>query len=111
MKTPHTPGPWYVGSQNDALFIINKPPSPAGTDLPPDTPHPGLVVIGRPHFDVRQEFSEYQANANLIAAAPELLDAASSLLRALEGRLQDCDDDFLQAVTAIRQAVGKAKGK
>lgn len=26
---------WYLGSMNDGLFIIDKPPSPSGTDVPP----------------------------------------------------------------------------
>jgi len=27
---------WYLGSLNDGLFIANVPPSPCGTDIPPD---------------------------------------------------------------------------
>lgn len=26
---------WYLGSMNDGLFIIDAPPSPSGTDVPP----------------------------------------------------------------------------
>lgn len=27
---------WYVGAQNDALFIINRPPRPSNDDVVPD---------------------------------------------------------------------------
>jgi hypothetical protein len=30
-----TAGRWYLGAMNDGLFIIDRPPSPSGTDVPP----------------------------------------------------------------------------
>jgi hypothetical protein len=64
----HTPVPWYVGSMNDKLFVLSRPPSPSGTDLPPDTPHPDQFVIANP---AGRNFAEERANAILIASAPE----------------------------------------
>jgi hypothetical protein len=29
----HTQTPWFVGTQNDKLFIINKPPRPSHDDM------------------------------------------------------------------------------
>lgn len=72
MSLKHTPGPWYVGAMNDALFILKLPPSPNGADAPIDTPHPGQLVIAKP---AELEFEVTKANANLIAAAPTLLDS------------------------------------
>ena len=39
-KIEPTKGPWYVGAQNDGLFIIDKPPRPAPVDH---------MVEGNPH--------------------------------------------------------------
>lgn len=37
---------WYLGSMNDGLFIINRPPRPSNTDCGPgDVADPPLLVI------------------------------------------------------------------
>lgn len=37
---------WHLGSMNDGLFIINTPPSPAGTDVGPwDNPNGPTMVL------------------------------------------------------------------
>lgn len=37
---------WYLGAMNDGLFIINRPPSPAGTDVAPhENPNGPTVVL------------------------------------------------------------------
>ena len=61
-----TPGPWFVGAMNDSLFVINKKPH-ASTDGPL-TPGLDVKVIAS-----CGPSREDQANANIIAAAPELL--------------------------------------
>lgn len=72
-KNKHTPGPWFIGAMNDALFVINEPPRPA----PTDAVNTSLTtkVIAKPGEPFAEGFSreEYEANARLIAAAPELL--------------------------------------
>jgi hypothetical protein len=79
----HTPGPWYVGAQNDLLYIINTKPRPVPADyINPGVP--GSVVIARLRYhDVSPEVE--RANAAVLASAPELLrvakDAADFLLR------------------------------
>lgn len=30
----HTPGPWFVGAQNDYLYVIDRRPSASGNDYP-----------------------------------------------------------------------------
>lgn len=32
-RAQHTKGPWYVGAQNDALYIITRPPRPSNDDI------------------------------------------------------------------------------
>lgn len=95
-KTTYTPGPWYVGAQNDCLFIINKPPSPSTDDIvdgPAD-----LAVIAKLPDGSRQS----EADARLIAAAPRLLAALKGL--------------FSNSLNAsgweeASQAIDKAEGK
>lgn len=36
---------WYLGSMNDGLFIINRPPSPVGTDVPPHMSANGPTMV------------------------------------------------------------------
>lgn len=77
-----TPGPWFVGTQNDALYIINTPPRPAPNDyITPGSPDTLLIAS----LYVLPSHAE-DANAALIAAAPTLLaqrDALADALRAL----------------------------
>ena len=42
---PGTNDRWYLGALNDGLFIINQPPSPCGTDIPPDWGTPPSLVL------------------------------------------------------------------
>ena len=94
-KTAHTPGPWSTGS--------NASSTPhhaicAG-------PHVLAVVhqLGYPMFKGRSPRSD--ANAQLMAAAPDLLDALVGLLPQgwLDGAM-----DHLPGVAAARAAIGKA---
>lgn len=36
---------WYLGSQNDNLFIINAKPRPSNDDVWPDSPHGPTMAI------------------------------------------------------------------
>jgi hypothetical protein len=99
---------WYVGSMIDSLCIINRPPSPAGTDVVwegrKEVQHIACVDL------VTAGFAEASRRANLLAAAPELLAALKalraevppySLGSALLGKVDD----------AIEKAEGVAHGK
>jgi hypothetical protein len=70
MGAKHTPGPWYVGAQNDALYITNKPPSPSNDN--PVHDRQDVIWIGKVYGGVG---AEERPNARLIAAAPEMYDA------------------------------------
>lgn len=116
---PHTPGPWQV--IDGAVYAPWSTPAPfTGTD---GTPHPnyhtGLVALiygtlyhsGAPDA---VEDGDKDANARLIAAAPELLAAARALVNEA-----DCfHDDQLRyvevarpVVEALRAAIASAEGR
>ena len=73
MNTKHTPAPWKIFRQDEDLIIINESSRPSIADI---TGGNGL--------------EEDEANAKLIAAAPELLEA----LKQIE-QFSDCGDDFI----------------
>lgn len=89
----HTPAPWHVGDTNknfdaivygaDSLCIANC-----------------TKVRGR-------SIEEEDANAQLIAAAPELLEALKSLVNAHD---TTCRSESI-AITQARKAINKAEGK
>lgn len=62
-----TPGPWFVGSQNDALFIINKPPRPSNDDINPNV---DADVIAKVYDDADGAFIARAGNCwdDLVAA-------------------------------------------
>ena len=94
----HTPGPWEV-SQYCSLG--------AGAQLGikgPERPRLWSYCIYQNETDVQAS-----ANARLIAAAPDLLEACEKLVKAYE----ECDfEDYGQdsALTKGKQAIKKAKG-
>ena len=78
MKTKHTPGPWTVenGKRARGYMTAVMRDGFAIADVP--------CLRGDPYDD-----DEADANAHLIAAAPDLLAALQETLRALECHLDD----------------------
>lgn len=105
MKTvKHTPGPWvvkpekeddtYLRIRGQALghrFKIAKVLCPANEDFE----------------QLISEWRETQANARLIAAAPDLLEALQLCLARLEPAMTELE---FEAVDAARAAIAKATG-
>jgi hypothetical protein len=102
-----------VGAQNDAIFIINKPPRPSADDI---NPNQDVDVIAKVYLPD-------EANARLIAAAPDLVDLVEAY-EAWEGDLILSDEawdggmaplprltqelwDRLLEIQAMRNAVSK----
>ena len=79
----HTPGPWRVGGRGEYLNQLNIEP---------------CIGVAYGH-DV-----ELIANARLIAAAPDLLEA-------LEALIEDQRDASLPVLAKARAAIAKAKGE
>jgi len=97
----HTPGPWRCNYGN-------------GTNLTHDVTIWGLggrTVIGElcsdPAFGPVPSNSEMAANARLIAAAPELLEALEEIAEQLELEGPSCSD----ILAAARSTIAKVRGQ
>ena len=90
----HTPGPWDLDIEGSKWFID-------GAD------ELTVAYLDREGF---REKGEIEANARLIAAAPELLAACKSALRALEDNLDPGPMDS-DAKTALRLVIAKTEGR
>lgn len=97
----HTPGPWHYevriprGSADPEYVVL-------GTN--PDTGKKGVCYAGK-HFTVTH--TEDEADACLIAAAPELLEALKVALACHESD-EGWSDDFAEGA---RAAIAKAEGR
>ena len=93
-KQKHTPGPWSVTWCNDGWCVEARPCGICETHIYGDAGSPSMP--------------EREANARLIAAAPELLEAAKQALQVFVD--QGWDDD-LSAAKSLKAAIAKAEGK
>jgi len=93
----HTEGPWRVmkSSYTRDTFVVS------GSDTQPFT---GQVIAGK------TTCPDWRDNAQLIAAAPDLLDACTLALRFLEDKLPDVYDVVAMRNT-LRAVIAKAEGK
>lgn len=90
----YTPGPWRVGGKEKrVIFAAN-----------------GDVVARTAAYGEQSETPEAESgNAALIAAAPDLLGACKSALRALKDNLEPgCMD--ADAIAGLEAAIAKAEG-
>lgn len=94
----HTPGPWYVDALSETAGLMIKPDR-------------GQVIC---ELDGHPEMARTIADARLIAAAPELLEAAQYALRSLKYWRDACvqngehDSSWVLLQNEIRAAVTKA---
>lgn len=93
-KTTHTPGPWEV-SEGRGFRSIKASDG-------------GHVIAS----DQGEFTGNWEANARLIAAAPDLLEAAKHTLSVLEGTGTKIEgrENFI-GIPALRAAIAKAEGK
>lgn len=102
IKTKHTPGPWKVF---DSKYSIN----------PGINAHPDLTIIT---FGCKNEIygimgrthKEANANAQLIAAAPELLEALEGLMYIGE-RMEEESGETDPFIEKCRKIIAKAQGE
>ena len=94
--TKHTPGPWEVRTDGELFAICG----PAKWIVTVDVDEEGNIALQ----DGTSEYEVNQANARLIAAAPELLAACEAVL--CDG---DCYNDAI--MEEVRAAIAKAKGE
>lgn len=101
----HTPGPWHLSDSADMRgrgYI--RPSSPEA--MREDGSRPAVARVSTTGIG----YSTFVANAQLIAAAPDLLDACQAALRYLN-RDDYADADLSGLCTTLRDAVSKAGGK
>jgi hypothetical protein len=97
----HTPGPWYVGTEfNDQgrhIYAAQKVRHEDGDEW-----HPLIACT-----DDAEQLVDWQANAVLIAAAPDLLEALQTLSNMAESFSDELHKDHPDVVAA-RAAINKA---
>lgn len=82
-----TKGPYYVGCQNDLLFITDKPPRPAPVDyVNPKAGHDTKIIASVAWRDMAP--GEESANANMLAASWDMREALSALVAAKDRKEQ-----------------------
>lgn len=87
-ETPKfTPGPWYVGAMNDALIVIDQPPRPS-TDNPNHEAKTQSIAI----VTIKRDTYAYEANAHLIAAAPDLYAVVQEMVTCLDEHMVEQHD-------------------
>jgi len=91
----HTPGPWEIHPQFDSCYR--------------DISAPNHIALARVvwRFEEEDRSPSCEANAHLIAAAPELLEALENLLKVHEGE----GGTQHHAGDMARAAIAKAKGE
>lgn len=98
MSTQHTPAPWHVGMGNGIGSIF---PESGRTRLE----NGGTTLYPIAQVNQGWDAAEDEANARLIATAPELLVALEGLLNALPSATTH------PAIKAARAAIAKATGE
>lgn len=95
----HTPGPWAWGLDDvDAIWAVTTPPD--GGNIICEPPSAGVASLAR-----------WPANARLIAAAPDLLEALTWALAEVEGRTRTEEDQREACLDRARAAIAKATGQ
>ena len=94
MNNKHTPGPWFVGGHRNGGKYGSLP-------INSDGPHHIADTYNRPDF---MPINEFESNAHLIAAAPELLAALLELVTVPNKHRPD------RIWEQAKQAIAKATG-
>jgi hypothetical protein len=97
----HTPGPWFQFDEGGTTY--------ASVVWGPEGPGYGAVAYCSPYSSPTDKDI---ANARLIAAAPDLLDALNGLLDGLdENRCGLTEGQWSKLILAAWDAIAKAKGE
>lgn len=104
MKTTHTPGPWHL---MEGGFSVSGP-------------HPDLIQVYATGEDLEMickvwrdshlihRKQDFKANARLIAAAPQLLEALNGLLMCPDLNLDTLETETVEAIQHAQQVINKA---
>lgn len=102
----HTPGPWH--DEMDAFVSHIVAPDPTGEY--PDGIYIAEIANGDDVVGRFATYEQHEANARLIAAAPELLDALTHTLDFLHAN-DDGEDDVRWRIEKAQAAIAKATGR
>lgn len=107
MTQAHSPGPWFA-DEDDRIW--RRPLSDLyerGGTVAGDKP---IAVVDKGWYRENEVGFPVEANARLIAAAPDLLEATKRLIGALGVMVtdKDSDGDIIFARAAIAKATGEA---
>jgi hypothetical protein len=108
----HTPGPWaYIASNaNHGPYVTNDWGAGDICDCyAMSNPSALAVCNGGDSKPIHFQHDEADANARLIAASPDLLEALKGLFRA--GQKQGWDHHYEHEMSAARAAIAKAEGR
>jgi hypothetical protein len=101
----HTPGPWATEYYEDSINIVS-------TD-----PNPELYITLLAHPETGELTEQDWANARLVAAAPELLEALKLMLKAYQDGVFTMPgytpllERVSEAAHAAKDAIAKAEGR
>jgi len=101
----HTPGEWRIEGRRGSGYIIS-----AGVNAEADGPASYVGVLD-PMFYIAGEPSHLAANARLIAAAPDLLEALGNCLVLVRLKFGNTDDGANAAQEQAYAAIAKATGQ
>jgi hypothetical protein len=93
----HTPGPWRQGTKNQRFMNLVYA-------------HNGGILVAEVNTSA-PEPGENEANARLIAAAPELLAAIQNLLDCTELNMDSLEDHTRWCIETAIGAIAKATGQ
>lgn len=104
----HTAGPWIIVDEG---FLGIEIHSANARDLADAPMHYAIArdIGGRRHGDHFDDYREVDANARLIAAAPDLLEALERAVDRLEGAGLFYSEAAIRARAAIAKATGETK--
>ncbi|MGN6146301.1 MAG: hypothetical protein ACTHOP_22230 [Mesorhizobium sp.] len=106
--TAHTPGPWHFGPMHGwiGMCIMRKPSSEYGPQGTIGDAPIAKVIDGAAHWE---NSYPVEANARLIAAAPELLGVAKRILERgyVSENIEEERGDHLALAAAIARAEGR----
>jgi hypothetical protein len=104
-ETKHTPGPWGMRLSDNATPFIHH-----GKDaLLYDIDDPDHLVCVMP-AEITRGFNSF-ANARLIAAAPELLEASEAIIERWDSTQWTWAEHTSVLIHRLRAAIAKAKGE
>jgi hypothetical protein len=118
-QSKHTPGPWKMVSDtrfdSGLTYVSVQPVTPDAQTMRPLLMASGEHHICRmTHTAARHAIAMHEGNARLIAAAPDLLEAAKLVLAGLEARIDAASASAVpvfDGIANLHDAIAKAEGR